>query len=452
MTPLLPTREQLPDDLLERANWVGWRTQLCDGEETVVPRSATDGGPASATDDSTWATFDEALACAREGRVDGVGFAFTDDDPFVGIELENCRDVETGATDEWARALVDRLDSYTEVTPSGTGFRVIVRGTLPSGSARAGGLELSDATRFRPVTGDCADGAPAAVAERSDALATVHGAYFETDPEPSPSVDAVAPAASIDSVNPDAPNSDRAPADARLDEISGPGNDLTDDEVVRRASNAVNGVAFTRLWRGDASGYDDRDEADAALCSMLAFWTAGDARQMCRLFRDSGLFRPTWDEVVHADGSTYGARTVRRAIRETSEFYDPSGWSSAVRRSATQSDDDRHRVRHRHPNRNRRDDDAVTDPARRPPASPGASPGDGRGGFDRLDELRARLDEVVDENERLRDELDAERERRRDLEARAGDRNAGAEARAGVENAGRGWSLVGWLRSWRALR
>ncbi|GGC53861.1 hypothetical protein [Haloferax sulfurifontis] len=441
MTPPLPTREQLPDDLIERANWVGWRTRTCDGEERPVPCDAT-GDPASVTDASARTTFEEALARVRGGPADGVGYVFTDDDPFVSIELDNCRDTETGATEAWAQTLVDRLDSYTEVSPSGTGYRVIVRGTLPPGRTRADALELSAGARFCPVTGDRVDGAPAAVAERSDALAGVHGAYVEAGPEPSrtPTIGPDAPAADPVHSDPATPESDRAPADARLNELSGPGNDLADDEVVRRASNAVNGVTFTRLWRGDASGYDDRDEADAALCSILAFWTAGDARQMCRLFRDSGLFRPAWDEVAYADGSTYGAKTVLRAIRETSEYYDPSGWSSAVRRSSTPSEDNRRR--------DGRDDDATSDPRGRPPTPTDAPPIDDRGAFERFDELRAWLDDVVDENERLRGELDAERERRRDLEARVSD--GGDEGGDGGgerdERAERGWSLFGWFR------
>ncbi|CQR51071.1 phage NrS-1 polymerase family protein [Haloferax massiliensis] len=438
MTPPIPTRKRLPDDLLERANWVGWRTETCDGAETAILQDAT-GGPASVTDASTWATFDEALAFVRDGRADGVGYVFTDDDPFVSIELDNCRDTDTGATAAWARTLVDRLDSYTEVSPSGTGLQVIVRGTLPLGRTRADALELSAGARFCPVTGDRVDGAPPAVAERSDALAAIHGAYVEVDPEP-PTVTPVESVNALDSTNPDAPSAGRAPADARLDEISGPGNDLDDDEIVDRASTTVNRVTFTHLWRGDASDYDDRDEADAALCSILAFWTAGDARQMCRLFRDSGLFRPKWDEVAYADGSTYGAKTVQRAIRETSEFYDPSGWSSAVRRSSTPSDDGRRR--------GGRDDDAATDPGGRPATPTDASPIGERGAFDRFDELRAWLDDVVDENERLRGELDAERERRRDLEARVsdgGDEGGDGGGERG-ERAGRGWSLFRWLR------
>jgi len=44
---------------------------------------------------------------------------------------------------------------------------------------------------------------------------------------------------------------------------------------------------------------------------------------MDRLFRQSGLLREKWDEVHFADGSTYGEKTIERAISNTSEFYDP---------------------------------------------------------------------------------------------------------------------------------
>jgi len=60
-----------------------------------------------------------------------------------------------------------------------------------------------------------------------------------------------------------------------------------------------------------------------ALCCLLAFWTGGDRTQMDHLFRQSGLLREKWDEVHYADGSTYGEKTIERAIATTSEFYDP---------------------------------------------------------------------------------------------------------------------------------
>jgi len=64
-----------------------------------------------------------------------------------------------------------------------------------------------------------------------------------------------------------------------------------------------------------------------ALCCLLAFWTGGDQTQMEHLFRQSGLLREKWDEVHYADGSTYGEKTIERAIAITS--------SSTIRAPAT---------------------------------------------------------------------------------------------------------------------
>jgi len=77
-----------------------------------------------------------------------------------------------------------------------------------------------------------------------------------------------------------------------------------------------------------------------ALCCLLAFWTGGDRTQMEQLFRQSGLLREKWDEVHYADGSTYGEKTIERAIATTSEFYDPdAGDDTADDISATSSPD-----------------------------------------------------------------------------------------------------------------
>jgi primase-polymerase (primpol)-like protein len=93
--------------------------------------------------------------------------------------------------------------------------------------------------------------------------------------------------------------------------------------LLKKAQRASNGPKFERLWGGNTGGYESNSEADMALCCLLAFWSGGDQRQMDRLFRQSGLLREKWDEVHFADGSTYGEKTIERAISNTLEFYDP---------------------------------------------------------------------------------------------------------------------------------
>ena len=70
------------------------------------------------------------------------------------------------------------------------------------------------------------------------------------------------------------------------------------------------GEKFRRLWEGDTSGYESHSEADAALCSILSYWTKGDTAQIDRLFRRSGLMRTKWDEAHSSDKSTYGQMTI----------------------------------------------------------------------------------------------------------------------------------------------
>jgi len=75
---------------------------------------------------------------------------FADDDPIVGVDLDDCRDPETGDVDDAALDIIGRLDSYTEVSPSGTGYHVLITGELPDGRNRRGSVELYDTARFSP--------------------------------------------------------------------------------------------------------------------------------------------------------------------------------------------------------------------------------------------------------------------------------------------------------------
>ncbi len=102
--------------------------------------------------------------------------------------------------------------------------------------------------------------------------------------------------------------------------------------------NASNGAKFERLWKGNTGGYDSQSEADMALCNMLAFWTGGDQPWMDDLFRQSGLLRDKWDDVHYADGSTYGEKTIERAVENTSAFYDPESREEQTQDSPSTGD------------------------------------------------------------------------------------------------------------------
>jgi hypothetical protein len=97
-----------------------------------------------------------------------------------------------------------------------------------------------------------------------------------------------------------------------------------DEELIEKAKAAANGAKFSKLSGGDFRDYESPSEADLALCSMLAFWTAGDRSRMDHIFRQSGLMREKWDEKHFGDGRTYGQSTIQKAIEQTTETYSSS--------------------------------------------------------------------------------------------------------------------------------
>lgn len=149
-----PILENIPEQLTERPQWVCWRLEEREDEWTKVPYSAISFERASSTDLLTWATFDEALAAYTVGGFDGIGFVFCSADPFCGIDLDDCRDPETGAVEEWARKLINSVqEGYVEVSPSGTGVHIILEGVVRGGAVKKRPIEMYSQTRFFTMTG-----------------------------------------------------------------------------------------------------------------------------------------------------------------------------------------------------------------------------------------------------------------------------------------------------------
>lgn len=293
----------LPESMVELNQWICWRETVRDGKTTKVPIDPRRGGFASTTDSTTWVSFEDAWNACERLTVDGLGFVFTDADDLVGIDLDDCRDPDTGKPDDWAINVVDQLASYTEISPSGSGYHVILRGELPPGRNRSGKIEMYDSGRFFTVTGDHVSGTPTTACERTDVLRNIHSRYFRSESE-----------------SPNVPNDELGEATDRVSAAK-----LSDSDLIARAKSAKNGEKFTRLWRGSTAGYESHSEADMALCCHLAFWTGGDAERIDHLFRQSGLMREKWDTRHYADGSTYGEKTTERAIKVTDDVYDPEG-------------------------------------------------------------------------------------------------------------------------------
>jgi len=146
---ILPLRtENIPEELKARPQWVVWHAV---GEKPdKVPYSAKTGRKASSTDLLTWSTFEEAVATYESGDYDGVGFVFCSGDPYTGIDLDNCVD-EDGEIALWALEIARYFDGYTELSATGSGLHIIVRGNVPN--RRKGDIEVYSSKRFFTVTG-----------------------------------------------------------------------------------------------------------------------------------------------------------------------------------------------------------------------------------------------------------------------------------------------------------
>src|SRR3954454_2132000 len=108
--------DNIPEEFRRRPQWLVWKYETRDDKPTKVPYIAGSVGKASSTDSETWRTFEEAVQALRTGRYDGIGFVFSSGDPYAGIDLDGCRDPDTGELEEWARDIVRDFDGYAEVS------------------------------------------------------------------------------------------------------------------------------------------------------------------------------------------------------------------------------------------------------------------------------------------------------------------------------------------------
>ena len=164
--------DAIPEDLKLVDQWVLWKYESRNGsgKPTKVPYQ-TNGQRASSTDPSTWDDYHTAASCVDEsdGMYAGVGFVVTDSDDFVGIDLDHCFDPETGTLTDHAVDIIRKCNSYTEISPSGEGIRIICRSHNIVPAARSPVVEIYPSKRFLTITGNVL-GEPKAVRHADDGI------------------------------------------------------------------------------------------------------------------------------------------------------------------------------------------------------------------------------------------------------------------------------------------
>ena len=287
-------------------NWVTW------GKKGVAPTkkpwNPATGQAAKANDPSTWVDFETAVQAVQSGNYTGIGFEFTKEAGIVGVDFDHCINPDTGDIDEWVLDWAQKFDSYTEISQSGTGIHILVRGAIPE-AIKTPKAEMYDNRRYFALTGDTEEPRPVKPAQDViDALFSELRSKRAPQESPAPTVDAVAEK-----------KENRCAA-------------LSDSEVLEKARNGRHGALFSALYdRGEVNSYQDGDHsaADQRVCNALAFYTKCNKEQMDRLFRQSALMRDgrapgqkDWDgEHDPENHRTYGQMTIDEAVKTCYSLY-----------------------------------------------------------------------------------------------------------------------------------
>lgn len=281
-------------------------------------------------DPKSLATFDEAAAqigkTARvkvkdkaelvECEVAGVGIALSGTG-VVGIDLDNVADRDRRVMTEEAGLIVAELDTYTELSPSGTGLHILMLGRLPDNIDKKLAHDKKDIFKtnkaeyqlfdsgYMTVSGDVVRLLTTSqIADRTEKLAKVYEKYFrEVKPIPTPSNERPATASSVVSGKSSGFTYERWLEDVRR---------LSDAEILERifASGTV-GLKVATLYNGDISAYgNDHSRADQALCTYLYGFTS-DRGLTERLFLSSALYRSV------GKSRSYLERTLNKAEKDS---------------------------------------------------------------------------------------------------------------------------------------
>lgn len=188
----------IPEELKSRDQWVTWRyipDPKAPNKPKKLPFNPRTGRAADSTNPQTWASFEIAVRAAKERRHEGIGYVFSENDPTFGGDLDDCFTDNTLAP--WAEKIINDMQTYTEISPSGEGVKFFGVGTLPHSIKRfgakipasikpvemPGGIELYSTGRFFTVTGQHLPGTPRTLHNVNGALDRLVAALVEEGEE-----------------------------------------------------------------------------------------------------------------------------------------------------------------------------------------------------------------------------------------------------------------------------
>lgn len=260
---MIPNFDGIPAELKADRNWVLWKLEEREGKNTKIPYQIN-GTRADTSNPNTWADYHSVERAS--GAFSGIGYVLTESSGIVGIDWDHVRNTDT---EEWNQEVLQEIkscNSYAELSQSGEGAHVFVKGKIPGDRKRKGNFEIYSSGRFFVVTGQHID-SPQEIIENQEAIDRLYEKHF--------AVTAVVT------------------------------TDKSDDAILKQCRVDKK---FQKLFAGDTSGYEnDESRADLAFCGILVKHTK-DREQINRLFRRSGLYREKWDR------EDYRIATIEKAV------------------------------------------------------------------------------------------------------------------------------------------
>lgn len=246
--------QDIPAELRAIPAWVCWRYEdIGAAKPTKVPYDPKSDKHAAVDNPATWSSYDLVVSKAKE--YSGIGFVFSNNDPYSFIDLDDTSG-DQAALDRQIK-IYREFCSYSEISPSGKGLHIIVRGVVPAGRRRSH-IEIYSSQRYATMTGNVYNDKP--IEDRQSILISLWEQMG-------------------------------AGAPATLLYTGDTKEQFNDDEIVKQAKSATNGIKFETLFTGKWQDlYQSQSEADYALIDIIAFYTQ-NKKQIERIFHKSALSR-----------------------------------------------------------------------------------------------------------------------------------------------------------------
>ena len=281
---MLPTKKYIPESMKQMNNWVLWKLEDKANDRgeirtTKIPIQAVGKRNAMSNEPKTWADF--KTATDNKGEF-GLGFVLPLDNSMTMIDLDHC--IQGDKITPFAKSVVERFyDTYMELSQSGTGIHIFVKGRVPK-AVKTNEIEIYSSKRFCAMTGNSLR--PIEVAEYQSELDRLYAEYRKDETEAKPT-----------------------PVSA---------NDMSIEEILGVIRSSRNAEKFNTYFNGLV---EKNSENTLALASMLAFYCGNDRAKIEQIMRLSGLARDKFNSRRVED--TWLGKVIEKAISNTTQVYEP---------------------------------------------------------------------------------------------------------------------------------